>query len=101
MSRHYPLPVFDDALERAAAEQAAKEARLAEQRERARLRFRSEFPQVTAFADESRAVFGDDVRVLWAIENGKYVGRPPTLELKRNGTTEHPLQQVRLTDEDY
>jgi len=101
VSRHYPTPVFDDALDAAAAKQAAEEARLAEQRERARTKFRTEFPQVTAFADECRAVFGDGVRVLWAIENGKVVGRPPASELKRYETSEHPLQQLRLTDKDH
>jgi len=101
VSRHYPQPVFDDALDAAAAKKAAEEARLAEKRERARDKFRTEFPQVTAFADECRSVFGDDVRVIWAIENGKFVGRPPASELEKYGTTEHPLQQMRLTDEDH
>ena len=101
MKQQYPTPVFDDALEAAAAKKAAEEARLAEQRERARRRFRAEFPQGTAFADECRAVFGDDVRVIWAVEDGKYVGRPPKLVMEQYGTPDKPLRALRLTDEDH
>ena len=101
MKQQYPTPVFDDALEAAAAKKAAEEARLAEQRERARRRFLAEFPQVTAFADECRAVFGDDVRVIWAVEDGKYVGRPPKLVMEQYGTPDKPLRALRLTDEDH
>jgi len=101
VSRQYPSPVFDDAVDAAAAKKAAEEARLAEQRERARRRFRTEFPQVTAFADEFREKFGDGVRVIWAVEDGKYVGRPPKLVMEQYGTPDKPLRALRLTDEDH
>ncbi len=95
MSAHYPEPVFDDAVDAAAAKAKAE----AERREAARLRFRAEFPEVTAFADMFRAKFGEQVRVVWAIENGGYVGKPPQKELQRYETDGIKLRPVRLTNE--
>lgn len=37
--------------------------------------FRAEFPKVTAFADQCRKVFGDGVKLVYAEENGRSVGR--------------------------
>jgi len=37
--------------------------------------FRAAFPCVTAFADQCRKVFGNGVRLIYAEENGRSVGR--------------------------
>jgi hypothetical protein len=44
--------------------------------ERRRAENRLRMPQVTAWVDEMRAAFGDDVRVTYAREGGFVVGKP-------------------------
>ena len=52
----------------------AKAASLAVEREARRVMLREKMPEVTAFVDGLKAVFGDDqVRVLMAEENGERV----------------------------
>lgn len=46
------------------------------EREAARLRNRAEFPGVAAIMDDVRAAFGNDVRVAYAVENGRTLGTP-------------------------
>ena len=36
---------------------------------------RRQFPTVVAFADECRAVFGDGVKLVYARENGREIGK--------------------------
>jgi hypothetical protein len=44
--------------------------------ERRRAENRLRMPKVTAWVDEMRAAFGDDVRVTYASEGGFVVGKP-------------------------
>lgn len=93
--RHFPEPVFDDAIDARARVAKAK----AEQREVARQRFRHLFPKTTEFADLCRKHFGDQVEILHAIEDGLYVGPVPEkdqreYEKKFGGK----LRKVRLSD---
>ena len=37
--------------------------------------FRALFPSVTEFADKCRAVFGDGVKLIYAEENGRCIGK--------------------------
>jgi hypothetical protein len=49
-----------------------------DERERMREENRRRFPEVSAFVDRLREVFGgDQVKVLWAQENGYEVGQKP------------------------
>jgi hypothetical protein len=77
VSSHYTTPVFDDAVDAEDRREIARRKALLQAKEQARDRVRAEFPVVTAFADALRTQFGDGVRILWAIEGGQYVGRPP------------------------
>ena len=52
----------------------AEEMRQAEAREKAEEN-RKRMPTIAAWVDEARAIFGDDVKVLYASENGRTVGR--------------------------
>lgn len=45
--------------------------------------FRAAFPKVTAFADQCRKVFGDGVRLVYAEENGRVVGRKTEVDSER------------------
>lgn len=45
--------------------------------------FLAAFPFVTAFADECRKVFGEGVRLVYAEENGRFVGRKTKVDLER------------------
>lgn len=58
-------------------------------------RNRDQFPGVTAIVDEFRAAFGaDQVKVRWACENGREIGKPIPFE----GTDVDKL--IRLDDMD-
>jgi hypothetical protein len=56
-------------------------------------RNRAAFPEAARFVDEMRAVFGLDVLLIYAEENGKTIGTPcpdgvmPNIE-KRNGASD-------------
>lgn len=39
---------------------------------------RKRFPETAKIVDEFRRVFGDGVKVKWAVENGRSIGRVPT-----------------------
>ena len=86
--KRYPEPVFDDAVDAAErrriyAEQEAADKQAALERRRQHLR---ETMPLTAYAvDEVRRVFGPDIRVNWAIENGQTVGPVPEDVLRKYG----------------
>ena len=88
--KQFPAPVFDDALE---GRERAAEAK-AERQEAARQEFRATFPQVTAVADELRRVFGDGVRIRWAIENGFSVGAVPQTEREQHEREHGPVREL-------
>lgn len=46
-----------------------------EKTESARARNRREFPEVARILDEFRAVFGDEVKLVYAEEGGKMIGK--------------------------
>ena len=58
-----------------------REAAARVERERARAesrqRNREQFPMTTKAVDTLRAKFGEDVRLIWAVENGLEIGRVP------------------------
>lgn len=85
-------PVFDDEVDRRAREEAAK----AERREALRLRVRESFPETTKWADAFREHFGDEVVILYAIENGRYVGKAPKTMLDQY-EKQHGVRPERLT----
>lgn len=88
----YPEPQFGDELEA----REAREQEAAARREIARRRFRSRFPVCAAFADDVRTAFGDGVEIVYAIEDGGYVGALPEERKARHEATFGPLQRVRL-----
>jgi hypothetical protein len=59
---------------------------------------RSEFPASAAIMDEFRKEFGASVKLLYAIENGKSIGKKPTAP-KRFATVEQWLNGSKLIDE--
>ena len=83
----FPKPVFDDAVDRKQAREAEldrKERELIEERERRRQENRRLFPEVTKFFDECEKNF-PGCKVIWAIENGNVVGKPPREALIKHG----------------
>lgn len=90
-----PEPVFDDELDAKVRREREQEAR----RERARLRFRELFPKTTEFADLCREHFGDQVEVIYTMEDGKYVGPVPDDHRKEYEAKFGPVRRVRLYDE--
>lgn len=87
--REFPAPVFDDAVDARRAVEEAKAARI----EAKRRRVREAFPEMTAVADQFRAVFGEDTRLRWAAENGNIIGPVPE-DVRR----EHEQRHGRLRD---
>jgi hypothetical protein len=86
--KRYPEPVFDDAVDaaerrRIQAEQEAAEKQAALERRRQHLR--ETMPLTAKAVDEVRRVFGPDIRVNWAIENGQTVGPVPEDVLRKYG----------------
>jgi hypothetical protein len=86
--KRYPEPVFDDAVDaaerrRIQAEQEAAEKQAALERRRQHLR--ETMPLTAKAVDDVRRVFGPDIRVNWAIENGQTVGPVPQEVLRRHG----------------
>jgi hypothetical protein len=86
--KQYPEPVFDDAVDaaerrRIQAEQEAAEKQAALERRRQHLR--ETMPLTAKAVDEVRRVFGPDIRVNWAIENGQTVGPVPEDVLRKYG----------------
>lgn len=84
--RQYPEPRFDDEHDARVRRKQDEAAR----REAARLKVRQAFPKVIEFADKCRELFGDQVELLWAFEDGQYIGNPPEEVIKdyeqRHGT---------------
>lgn len=78
--REYPEPVFDDA--RDARERAERER--AAEIERRRAENRARMPIVASLLDEYAAQFPGS-KIVWAIEGGHVVGKPPREELIRAG----------------
>jgi ABC-type transporter MlaC component len=101
MSDHFPSPVFDDAVDAASKRAAQQQAQLTKAKEQARDAFRTEFPEVTAFADQARAVFGNGVRVQWAIEDDHFVGAVPEPVREAYAALGTPLRKMRLNDPDH
>jgi len=82
-----PKPIFDDAVDRRLAREAEldrKEQELIEQREHRRQENRRRFPKVTEFFDECEKHF-PGCKVIWAIEDGNVVGKPPREALIKHG----------------
>lgn len=94
MTAAYPEPVFGDEHEARVARQRQE----GERREALRLEVRRRFPAATSKADEVQAVFGEGVRIVWAIEDGWAVGRVPPEEIERHEAQFGPLQWLRLRD---
>lgn len=94
MSREWPEPVFGDEHEARAARQRQEE----ERREALRLEVRRRFPSAVSKAAEVQAVFGEGVRIVWAIEDGWAVGRVPPEEIERHEIQFGPLRWLRLGD---
>jgi len=46
---------------------------------------RAEFPETAKIVDRFRAVFGPGVRLIWAEENGKTIGKVPESVQNRDG----------------
>ncbi|CAB4130401.1 hypothetical protein UFOVP119_25 [uncultured Caudovirales phage] len=90
----YPEPKFDDHVDAQRKQDAEKAAR----REARRLRFREEFPLLTAMADPIRETFGPGTRLLWGIEGDRCVGHVPKSELQKHAASGNPLREVRLSD---
>lgn len=89
----YRKPIFDD--EREANEE--EERLRAQARERKRLENREKFPQITAFFDEMEAQF-PGCRVIWAVENGNVVGKPPPEVLEQHQREIAEKRQANRTD---
>lgn len=74
----------------------ARAAAAAARREEARRRFRSHFPVTAAFADQVREAFGEGVQIVYAIEDGLYVGDLPEEKKAKHEATYGPLRKLRL-----
>lgn len=86
--KRYPEPVFDDAVDAAERRRIQAEKEAAEKQaalERRRQHLRETMPLTAKAVDEVRRVFGPDIRVNWAIENGQTVGPVPEDVLRRHG----------------
>lgn len=93
---HTPEPVFDDAIDAKLRREQLEQQR----REAAKRRFREVFPKTTEFADQCREHFGDGVEIIYAIEDGKYVGPVPDDAREEYEQKFGPMRRVRLYDAD-
>lgn len=90
--RSYPEPRFDDAIDAREQQRIDEAAR----REAARLKVREAFPKCVEFADLCREHFGDQVEMLWAFEDGYYIGKPSQEVIEDYEQRHGPVRKLRL-----